>query len=53
MCATPRRVRDARLQEHRLAQPQNLLHSYQIGGDERFNPSDDDWDDLWDEPADQ
>ena len=39
--------------EHRLARAQNLLYAHHIGGDERFNQSDDDWHDLWDEPADQ
>ena len=51
--ATVRRVRDAPLWEHRLARAQNLLLSPHISGDEQVNRSDDDWDDLWDEPADQ
>ena len=29
------------------------MYAHHIGGDERVNPSDDDWDDLWDESADQ
>ena len=47
------RVYDAHLWEHRLAHAQNLLHYNHIDGDERVNWSDDDWDDLWDEPADR
>ena len=31
----------------------NLLHYHHTGGDERVNWYDDNWDDLWDEPADQ
>ena len=51
--ANMRRIRDARLWEHHLARAKNLLHSHHIGGDERVNWSDEEWDDLWDEPADQ
>ena len=50
---TLRRVCDARLWKPRMEQAQNLLHSLHIGGDERVNWSDDDWDDLWYKPADQ
>ena len=52
-CATARRVRDALLREHRLTRAQNVLYAHQIDGVGRVNCSDDDWDDLWDEPADQ
>ena len=51
--ATACRVRDARLWEHRLAWAQNVLYAHHICGDERVNHSNDDWDDIWDEPADQ
>ena len=52
-CATVRRVRDTRLQEHCLAQVQNLLHYHHISGDDQVNRSNDNWDNLWDELADQ
>ena len=50
---TARRVRDARLWEHCLVQAQNILYAHHTGGDERVHLYDDDWDYLWDEPADQ
>ena len=53
VCATTRHIPDTFLQEHRLEQSQNVLYAHHIGGDERVNRSDDNWDDLWDEPADQ
>ena len=49
---TARRVRDALLQEHLLPRSQNFLSVHHIGGDERVNRSDDNWDNLWDEPVD-
>ena len=51
--ATTRRIFDALLQDHRLARAQNILYAHHIGDDGRVNWLDDDWDDLWDEPADQ
>ena len=52
-CAAARCVRDARLQENRLARAQNVLYAHHIDGDGKVNWSDDDWDDLWEKPADQ
>ena len=46
-------VGDARLQENCLVLTQNVLYAHHIGGDGRMYWSNDDWDDLWDEPADQ
>ena len=40
--ATVCHVRDARHQENRLAQAKNVLYAHHIGGDARFNQSDDD-----------
>ena len=51
MRVTAHRIRDARLREHRLAQAQNVSYAHQIGGDDRVNWSDDEWDYLWGEPA--
>ena len=52
-CATARRVRDARLWEHHLARAQNVFYDHHIGSDKQFNWLDDDWHDIWDEPADE
>ena len=51
--ATACRIRDAHLWENRLARDQNVLYPHHIGGDERVIRSNGNWDDLWDEPADQ
>ena len=50
---TARRVCDARLRENRLVRAQNFFCNHPIGGDELVNWSDDDWEYLWDELADQ
>ena len=51
--ATVCHVRDARHQENRLAQAKNVLYAHHIGGDGRVYWLDDDWNILWDKPADQ
>ena len=51
--ATARCVRDACLWENCLGRAQNVLYAHHIGGDGQVYWSDDDWDDIWDEPADQ
>ena len=50
---TAHHVRDACLQKNRLERAQNVLYNHHICGDWQVNRSDDDWDDLWDELADQ
>ena len=51
--ATARRVRDARLRDHRLARAQSVLYLRRILWDHLVNRTDYGWDGLWDEPADQ
>ena len=53
MCAPLRRVRDARLWEHRLVRAQNILNSCHILVDELVNQTDGALEDLWGKPAPQ
>ena len=50
---TTRHVRDARLRKSCLLRAQNVLYAHHIGGDGRVYWLDDDWNILWDKPADQ
>ena len=51
--ATAHHICDACLRKNCLALAQNVLYTHKICDGERVNRSDDDWDDLGDEPADQ